>query len=222
MKNSNLQRAVISTRLDDLPQVLVTYLKGHILNAIGSSLAGAQTKAGQKKIAAAKNVNISKEATIIGDGTKVPIDDAFQVNSYLGNLLPLNGSSYTLSSHPGRQVIYASLSASEKLKASLEDCIISTLISYELILRIGQGVQQMVWPANKQGPDPALGFCFSLSDLAGIARKALCNNTEDVEPGILFPLILDTLDILHTDVESNTRSYLELDKDMMKLSAVIE
>lgn len=222
MKSNRLLRAITNTRLDALPQDLITYLKCHILDAIGVSLAGAQTKTGQEKIVAAKNVNICKEATLIGDGTRVPTRDAFEVNSYLGNLLPINGSSYFGPGHPGRQVIYAALSVSEKFKVSLEDCIIATLISYELILQIGQGAQQILWPSNEPHPDPALGFCFSLSCLASVARKTLVNSAEDGKHGILLPLILDTLAILDADLESSQSDCLKRDDCLMKLGAAIE
>ncbi len=73
------------TKYEDLSAEAIAAAKVAILNIIGNSIAGYQTRIGELHIGMAKDMGGGLgEATIIGDGTKVSVPLAAYANGNLG------------------------------------------------------------------------------------------------------------------------------------------
>lgn len=194
------------------PTDLTLYTKRHVLDAIGSALAGAQTKVGQEIIKEAKARKDNKEATIIGNGAQISATGAFKVNSALGRLRDSSSGCLTLPDHPGQQVIFAGLSAGELLNADIEDIIKAITIAYELVLRMGHGVLQIAWPPDEPYPNPTLGGCFTLPGIATIVEGPLVEKLGKEKGNIFAQLLLKIFTFLKAQTVPSNNDLLDNDE----------
>lgn len=129
------------TKYEDLSAEAVAAAKLAMLNIIGNSIAGYQTRIGELHIGMAKDMGGGRgEATIIGDGTKVTVPLAAYANGNLGFALDYEDTVYYIT-HPGYITTASGLAMGEHLGSSGRDLILAVTLGYEIVARIGLAMQ---------------------------------------------------------------------------------
>jgi 2-methylcitrate dehydratase PrpD len=129
------------TTYEDLSAEAVDAAKIAILNIIGNSIAGYQTRIGELHIGMAKDMGGGLgEATIIGDGTKVSVPLAAYANGNLGFALDYEDTVYYIT-HPGYITTASGLAMGEHLGSSGRDLLLAVILGYEILARIGMSMQ---------------------------------------------------------------------------------
>ena len=130
----------VDLKYEDLPEEVIHQAKLLTLHTLGVTLAACQSEQGKRAIALAKELSgDKKEATIIGDGTRIGCAQAGLVNGTLSDCLDWEDCSWT--GHPSSGAIPAALAVGERLKSSGKDLILSIVTGYELYERIAMSVQ---------------------------------------------------------------------------------
>lgn len=134
---------IVKLKYEDLPQEVIEQVKQLTLHVLGVSLAACETKQGKDAVALAKDMGGEKtEATIVGDGSKVPCAAAAFANGTLADVLDWEDCSWT--GHPSAGAIPAALAMGERIKASGKDYITSVVAGYEVYQRIAMAVQPSI------------------------------------------------------------------------------
>ncbi len=129
------------TTYEDISAEAVAAAKLAILNIIGNSIAGYQTRIGELHIEMAKDMGGGRaQATIIGDGTKVTVPLAAYANGNLGFALDYEDTVYYIV-HPGYITTASGLAMGEHLGSSGRDLLLAVILGYEVVTRIALGVQ---------------------------------------------------------------------------------
>lgn len=130
----------VDLKYEDLPKEVIEQAKLLTLHTLGVGLASYPTEQGKRAIALAKDMSgEKKEATIIGDGSKVGCVQAGLVNGTLSDLLDWEDCSWT--GHPSSGAIPAALAVGERVKASGKQYITSVVAGYEVYERIAMAIQ---------------------------------------------------------------------------------
>ena len=129
------------TNYEDLSAGAIAAAKLAILNIIGNSIAGYQTRIGELHIGMAKDMGGGRaEATIIGDGVKVSVPLAAYANGNLGFALDYEDTVYYIT-HPGYITTASGLAMGEHLGSSGRDLLLAVILGYEILARIGMSMQ---------------------------------------------------------------------------------
>ena len=128
-------------RYQKLPSEAVAAAKIAVLNIVAAALGGAQTRIGRLHTGLAKETGGGiKDATLIGDGTRVSRPMAAYANGGLAFALDYEDvCQYVI--HAGPIVIPAVLAVGESLGASGKAMIAGVVAGYELGTRIGWSMQ---------------------------------------------------------------------------------
>ena len=168
----------VKLQYQDLPKDVVEQAKMLTLHTLGVALAACPTEQGKNAIALAKEMGgQKKEATILGDGSKVPCAQAAFANGALADILDWEDCSWT--GHPSACVIPTALAFGERCGASGKDYITSVVTAYEVYERIAMACQPSEnWDHMKKG----WGLCCWAIYAAAIpAAKLLKLNKEKME-----------------------------------------
>jgi len=131
----------LDTGFEDLPSSVVDVVKLGNLNIIGTCLGGYQTRNGRLHVDIAREFGVApRQATIIGDGTKVSIPFAAYANGNLGFALDYEDMIYYIL-HPGYITVAAALAVGENLHVSGKDYLAAIALGYEVAGRIGVSIQ---------------------------------------------------------------------------------
>ena len=135
-----LANYAVKLKYDDLPTDVIDQAKLLTLHTLGVALAACPTQQGKRAIALAKDLGgQKKEATILGDGSKVPCVQAGFANGTLADILDWEDCSWT--GHPSATAIPTALAVGERVKASGKEFITSIVAAYELYERITMAMQ---------------------------------------------------------------------------------
>ncbi len=135
---------VVDMRIEDLPDTVISETRRALLDTIGSMVAGVQSPIGKSALQALGGMGGAQEATVIGDGRKLPAPIAAYINGQccVGPDLSDNykpGS--IIISHPGEGVIPPVLALAEKVGSTVEDLILATVAGYETAGRYAHAIE---------------------------------------------------------------------------------
>lgn len=128
----------------DFPQNTIKETKKAIIDTVGCMIAGVKSPIGQTAIEVLGGFGGAEEATVIGDGRKLPAPIAAYVTGQccVGPDLSDNYKPDTIIiSHPGEGVIPAVLAMAEKIGASLEQVFRATILGYETAGRYALAIE---------------------------------------------------------------------------------
>jgi len=131
---------VIGLRYEDLPPNVVETAKLCLLDSLGCGLAGHRTELGRIILEQVKEMGGARQATLLGDGTKVPCAQAAFANSAMTNALDYDETFENLG-HPGSTLIPAAMAVGEHLGVSGRKLIEAMVAAYEVSIRIGASIQ---------------------------------------------------------------------------------
>ena len=127
-------------KYEDIPAEVIERAKLVTLHTIGAAIAAVKTEAGSNIIDVAKTLgNGGKEATIIGDGTKVGLGNAVLASGTLADLLDWEDCSWT--GHPSAGAVPTGLAVSEAYHKSGKDYLTALVGGYDVYQRIAMAVQ---------------------------------------------------------------------------------
>jgi len=137
---SILGRFVHNTSYDDLPEKAVTLAKERILDFLGTAFDSYRRYPMTSVIRILQAYQGREEATVIGEGVKLPFPLAAMVNSAYN----ISDGSRFAGAHPACVVVPAVLAAAEvrgaKEPVSGKDLILAVVLGYEVMLRIGRAM----------------------------------------------------------------------------------
>lgn len=158
-------RQILDMKIEDIPQSVIGETRRALLDTIGCMVAGVQSPIGKSAIQALGLMGGAKEATVIGDGRKLPAPIAAYINGQccVGPDLSDNykpGS--IIITHPAEGVIPPVLAIAEKTGASLQDLFLAVIAGYETAGRYARAIE------------PRRMEVYSFTTQYGIAGGAAC------------------------------------------------
>jgi 2-methylcitrate dehydratase PrpD len=150
---------IVGSRFEDIPGEAVARTKEFVLDEIGNALGGTAVKSGRIIIEWAKLLGGCPEATVFGDGTKVPAGIASGANTQLCMGLELM-ETYKNRGHPGSGIVMTAIALAEREKAGGQDILASVCTAYDVTGRIidatfpSPDYRRRVWNSSWQGCGP--------------------------------------------------------------------
>ena len=133
----DLVHFVVSTDYEDLPKDVVDYAKKHILDTIGSIVAGSSAEGITPAVDLAKEWGGNPQASILLFGGKVPVPSAAFAIGPMARALDFGAVHSEANEHPNEYTFAAALPLAEFLGSSGRDLIIALALGNEIIVRIG-------------------------------------------------------------------------------------
>jgi 2-methylcitrate dehydratase PrpD len=181
----------VGLRYEDLPAEVVEKAKLCLLDSLGCGLAGRRTRLGRVIVEHVKETGGARQATLIGDRTKVPCAQAAFANSAMINALDYD-ETFENHGHPGSSLIPAALSVGEHLRVSGRELIEAMVAGYEISTRIGAAIQPSrgrmseVWFCGTWhtfGPAAAAGKLLRLDSLQMANAFGIAGATSPIPTG---------------------------------------
>lgn len=126
---------------DSLPCDVVEKAKRCLLDFVGVAVGGRGCPLLPVLLDVACDEGTSRRASIIGQGTRTSLLGAPLVNGTMGHFLELDDGHKPSISHPGTVVIPAALAVAEMINASGKDLLLSIVLGYDIVCRIGTSIQ---------------------------------------------------------------------------------
>ena len=122
-------------KYENIPDEVIERAKLVTLHTIGAAIAAVKTEAGKNIISVAKELGTGgKEATIIGEGSKVSLGNAVLASGTLADLLDWEDCSWT--GHPSAGAVPTGLAVSEAYHKSGKDYLTALVGGYDVYQRI--------------------------------------------------------------------------------------
>ena len=138
--SNTLAEFIVRTRYETLPLDVVHQAKRAVLDFIGVSLAGGRIGMAPITTPLIADMGGVEEATIIGDGRRLPAMQAAFVNGVSGHTLDMDDGQRFANGHPGVGVIPAVLALAERDDLSGKEVIEAVVVGYEAFLRLGSAI----------------------------------------------------------------------------------
>ena len=199
-----LVRFAHGLRYADIPPAVVDTMKQHVLDVIGAGLAGTAADGIAALVGLVKDWGGKPEASIIGDGTKVPVPLAALANAAMSRALELDDVHEKGLYHPTVAAAPLALCVAEaKGGVSGKDYLAAIIAGEEIPCRMGLSPEYHVagakhkprgWSFTYQcgimggalGAGKLLGLSETqLLDAMGNAYTALAGNQQAVQEGVL-------------------------------------
>lgn len=167
---------MVNLQYADIPPEAVRLAKWIVFDTIGTALGGYQRELGQKAVRFGKVRKSTPQATILGDGDCVSMEDAAFVNGVMGKILGMDDSHRT-GSHIASQLVPAVLAVSEVYETDGEEIITALVGAYDLAVRVGSTVRtaQRQRGLDIKGTVGAMAAAAAVSRCAGLDAEATRN-----------------------------------------------
>lgn len=137
--SERLANYYLDYKVKDLPQEVLKRTKEIVLDYLGCAIGGANLDSTIK----VKNVFLPKgyegECTVFV-GQKAPCEKAAFINGVASHGLEVDDTSPAAAGHPAVVIIPAAMAIAEKLKVSGFDFLVSVILGYDMMKRVGQAV----------------------------------------------------------------------------------
>jgi len=172
-----LAEFLVNVKYQDFPSAVVHQAKRCILDYLGATIKGSESKAGRIAIALAESLSGPQESTLIGVGRKVSSPNAALANGMMGHAMQIDDGHRYAQGHPGTTVIPAALAVAEQQNSGGRDLIKATILGYEVFVRVGVAVNPS---HNSRGFHPtgtlgAFGSTVAAGILAGLSKNQMAN-----------------------------------------------
>jgi 2-methylcitrate dehydratase PrpD len=142
---------IFNTSFENIPKEIVKTAKLCILDSIGCALGGSATEFGKADITVVKELGDNGNSRIIGDGSTTSCALAALLNTSLAHMMDYDDTGTRPPGHPGSSIVQTALTLAEAYGASGKDLIASTILGYEVALRIGEAIRPSA-RRLKEGP----------------------------------------------------------------------
>lgn len=155
-------------KYEDIPEEVIERAKLVTLHTIGAAISAVKTEAGQNIIDVAKTLGAGgREATIIGDGTKVSVGNAVLAGGTLADLLDWEDCGWT--GHPSAGAVPTGLAVGEAYHKSGKEYLTALVGGYDVYQRVAMAVQ----PSPKRFEEGWGLHCWQIFAPASVAGKSL-------------------------------------------------
>ncbi|MCC6535847.1 MAG: MmgE/PrpD family protein [Burkholderiales bacterium] len=132
-----IARYIVDLKYEDLPRETIAAAKEAVLDQLGIMLMGSTLPWTRPSYELVLDLGSRPEATIVGRGGKVSALDAAFVNANLGHSCEFDDSGYNGGCHPGALTVPTALALAEKHHLSGQELLLSVVLGYEIMSRIG-------------------------------------------------------------------------------------
>lgn len=131
---------IVGQDFKNLPAEVVDKVKMCVFHALACTFAGHHQQVGDVARTYLKSLGLPGKATTILDGLKGPAGEVALVNSVIGQSTAQEDIHGDASAHSGTMVIPASLALGEEITCSGKEFIVSVVVGYETLVRIGMSM----------------------------------------------------------------------------------
>jgi 2-methylcitrate dehydratase PrpD len=131
---------VCRTRLEDIPRDVIDVARLHILDALGTLIAGSAEAAAGIVRDHIRSLGCKEESTLITQGLKTSPQYAAFGNGIIAHVLDFDDYEVPSMAHPSVTVLPAVLALGERGRADGRECLAAYLVGMETISKIGAGV----------------------------------------------------------------------------------
>ena len=137
--NDTVLRFIRESHWRNFPDAVRHQARRCLLDALGATLAGAETPPGRLMAAIARSQYRGNEATILVDGSRVSAAGAALANGFAANALDIDDGYRLVKGHPGACVLPVLLAAAELVPdCRAEDLLAALVVGYEIGIRAGR------------------------------------------------------------------------------------
>lgn len=163
---NELGRFVAATRYEALPGAVIEAVKLRILDIVAAGLVGVRLGSHASLM---RVLGGAPQASVWGEGSKLPLRDAVLVNAFLAHAAYLDDGSRHTGGHPSSAVIPAACAFAECEHASGKALIAAVAAGYEVFLRLGRAIYPSTVNRGFQST-AVLGAVSSAAACASLAR----------------------------------------------------
>jgi len=131
---------VYSVKWKDIPYSVKEKSKYYFLDWMGALIAGSSTSEASIIQDIIENQGGAPQANVIGLEQKTSVLNAALGNGYISHILEVDDVHSKSISHPAAPINPAALSIAQTINASGKDLLLSIILGYEIMLRIGEAV----------------------------------------------------------------------------------
>jgi 2-methylcitrate dehydratase PrpD len=132
-----LAEYIVALEYEELPEQTIAAAKEAVLDQLGIMLMGSTLPWTKPSYEVVREFGSKPESTIVGWGCKVSAVDAAFANATLGHSCEFDDSGYNGGCHPGALTVPTALALAERERLSGRDLLLSIVVGYEIISRIG-------------------------------------------------------------------------------------
>jgi len=136
---------IVRTKYEDLPEEAISTAKQCLLDCIGVALAGCTYPIAKAVEAYLKEVGGTPQSSVIGLGIRTSSVNAAFGTGTLGHALDCDDMAFPSISHPTVPVMPAVLALGELTGATGKDVLLSFILGYETLCKVGAVVQPSHW-----------------------------------------------------------------------------
>ena len=137
MLADELGQFVARTRYDDLPQEIVGAAKTRVLDLLAAALVGFRLGIYRPLF---EILGGTGDATVWGEGRKIPLRDAVLLNSFMAHSTYLEDGSRFTGGHPSSVVVPAAITLGETMHSAGKDVIQAIVVGYDIFIRLGKAI----------------------------------------------------------------------------------
>lgn len=135
----------IAVKFEDIPAEALRATKVGILDTLGTALAGSTAAGGREVVSLVKEWSDKKEATLVGDGSKVLAIGAAMANGAMAHALDYDDTHETAHLHAGVSTIPVAMAVAERMGGvSGKEFLTAVTLGIDAVCRMGL--------ANPEGP----------------------------------------------------------------------
>lgn len=167
----------IGLKFEDLPIEVTEKAKLCLLDSLGCGLPGRRTQLARVIVDQVKEMGGARQATLLGERTRVPCAQAAFANSVMINALDYD-ETFENHGHPGSSLIPAALSVGERLKVPGRKLIEAIVAGYEVSTRVGNAIQPSLERMNEVwfcGTWHAFGAVVAAGKLLSLDKLQMAN-----------------------------------------------
>jgi 2-methylcitrate dehydratase PrpD len=131
---------VCRTTYADLDTVVIEYAKKHILDTLGSIVAGSSAEGIPEVVSVAQELGGAPQSTVLIYGNRLPVPSAAFATGPMARALDFGAVHSEANEHPNEYTFATALPMAEHLNLSGKDLILSFVLGNELIVRLGASI----------------------------------------------------------------------------------
>jgi len=172
--NAYAVKFVQTLELGKIPPQVLQQAKICLLDLVGASLAGANTRGARILIDfASREMKGTREATVIRANRKLSSGAASLVNGFTANALDIDDGQRRIKGHPGAAVFPTVLALSEKMGVSGKKLLEALTVGYEIGIRAGEILHSHYGFYHGSGSWGAIASAAAGAKLLGLSEKEM-------------------------------------------------
>lgn len=175
--SDKLAQYVVDASWSDVPPAVIERAKLCVLDTIGCMIAGSRNAVGTRIVEHAASFGSGGRSSIFGRPGTVDAERAGLANGTLAHVLELDDGHRPSDNHLGCVVVPAALAVAEAVGASGRDLLLSVILGYDVMGRVGEAVclPRLETPFHGTGTTGPFGAAASAAKLLGLSVTETAN-----------------------------------------------